>query len=506
MKRLLSLFSLVLVTVMLTACGGQTQGTTNTNNVTTTTKDPYTKLVSSVTGIEYEPCTLTYAAWDLGQEDSETPNMDRLMLKAFEAAYPGIKVKIVERPKIPGTNDDQGWDEFLTAKASVGMLPDVFQPDDIPLGIKNGWCYDLTNLVKEDEEYNMMSTDITDAATYDGHVMALPQSIFYWGFLVNETLYESKNLDAPTTDTTYEELMSLTKSAANHTSQTGNGIVGLSGIEHIIHWYASQLNPDFGWWTYDGEKFNLDGPEFTEAITEYRKLRTDSSFVLEALQDLAGEEGSTIKLEDIFGSTDYTNDEKILCRFIASYEFGSYQSKLDRGELQNDYAFIGTPVINGNKKVPIILDFLCVASTTEHPKEAFLLAKWMGYGDDGYEERLILGEQFKDQNIELVNYPSMTKNKEHLDRYFETFWAFSDLRDIIENGTFIVEPPKFLPGYNAARYSGAYDVETTMYQEIVKIMDGEVNLADVKVELNRRANELMAADANLVKEAIAKLK
>ncbi len=504
MKRLLSLFSLVLVTVLLTACGGNTQDSTKA--VVTTTKDPYTNLVSSVTGIEYDPCTLTYAAWDLGQEDSETPNMDRLMLRAFEAAYPGIKVKIVERPKIPGTNDDQGWDEFLTAKASVGMLPDVFQPDDIPLGIKNGWCYDLTALAKADEEYNKMSTDITDAATYDGHVMAIPQSIFYWGFLVNKTLYESKNLDAPTTDTTYDELMSLTKSAANHTSTVGNGVVGLSGIEHIIHWYASQLNTNYGWWTYDGEKFNLDSDEFSEAVSEYRKLRTDSSFVLEALQDLAMAEDSTIVLEDIFGTTDYTNDEKILCRFIASYEFGSYQSKLDRGELLDDYAFIGTPVIDGNKRVPVILDFLCVASTTEHPREAFLLAKWMGYGDDGYTERLILGDQFKDQNIELVNYPSMTGNKEHLDAYFDTFWAFEDLRDIIDNGTFIVEPPKFLPGYNAARYSGAYDVETNMYTEIVKIMDGQVNLADVKAELNRRANELMAADATLVKEAIAKLK
>ena len=45
-----------------------------------------------------------------------------------------------------------------------------------------------------------------------------------------------------------------------------------------------------------------------------------------------------------------------------------------------------------------------------------------------------------------------------------------------------------------------------MYTELVKIMDGQVNLADVKTELNRRANELMAADATLVKEAIAKLK
>lgn len=35
---------------------------------------------------------ITYANWNLGAPDAETPNMERLMIEAFEAANPDIDV------------------------------------------------------------------------------------------------------------------------------------------------------------------------------------------------------------------------------------------------------------------------------------------------------------------------------------------------------------------------------------------------------------------------------
>lgn len=498
MKKLLAILSIVTLSVLLGACGNETTTKSETTTVTSNLK------TSTVTKEQYSNCNLTYAAWDLGSTDSETPNMDRYMLKAFEEAYPGIKVNIVERPKVPGTTDNQNWDEFLTAKASVGALPDVFQPDDIPLAITNEWALDLKNYVKDDAEYNSMSTDVTGAATYSGHVMAIPQSIFYMGFLVNNTLYEKANLDAPTVNTTYDELMSLTEQAANQTSKTGNGIVGITGIEHILHWLPAQYNTALGWWTYDGTKFNLDGSEFTKAVEAYRTLRTSPNYCLEALQDKAGED-ETIDLEAIFGTTDYVNNEKILCSFVYSYSFGEYQTKIDNATLKSDYSFIGTPVVNNVKRVPIVLDFLCVSSTTEHPREAYLLAKWMGFCEDGYAKRLELGEQYSKSGMDLVNYPPMTDNADQLKSFFEIYSAFTTLKGIIEKGTYIVEPPKYLPGYNSARYSGTYDAESNMYQEMIKIMSGEVKIGDVKTQLNERANALIKEQAEKVATALKKL-
>ena len=61
-----------------------------------------------------------------------------------------------------------------------------------------------------------------------------------------------------------------------------------------------------------------------------------------------------------------------------------FQTKLDDGEFIWDLDFIGTPVVNGNKRVPSVADFFAVASNTKHPEEAYLLAKWMGFGKEGY--------------------------------------------------------------------------------------------------------------------------
>ena len=69
---------------------------------------------------------ITYSNWNLGAADSETPNMERLMIQAFEEAHPEIDVVIVERPKVPGTTNDVSWSEFLAARASTESLPDVF--------------------------------------------------------------------------------------------------------------------------------------------------------------------------------------------------------------------------------------------------------------------------------------------------------------------------------------------------------------------------------------------
>ena len=490
MKKFLSVLTLALFSLLLVGCGD----TTTANNTTNPTQAGTT-----TTGNSYENCTLTYAAWNLGSADAESLSIERLMLQEFEKAYPGIKVQVVERPVDPTTGGDQKWDEFLAAKASVNMLPDVFQADSIPYSVTNGWTYDCSEFTKNDTEYNSISTDITDCATYNGKVMAIPQSVFYYGALVNNTLYESKNIDAPTVESTYDELMAATKSAANHSSLSGSGVVGLEGIEHILHWLPAQYNTSYGWWTYDGEKFNLDSTEYVKTVTEYRKLRTDSTFVLEALQDEALKEGSTIVLEDIFGTTDYVNDEKILCRFVYSSEFGNFQAAIDSGKLTCDYSFIGTPVVDGVKRVPIVLDFLCVSSQSEHPYEAYLLAKWMGFGDDGYQKRLDLSEENTDGTIGYVQYPSMTGNKEQLDKFFEIYTAFTDLRSIIEAGNFIVEPVKYLPGYNEARYTGTYDADNNMWQIMLKVMDGSVNISDIKTNLNSKANELMksAKDAML---------
>ncbi len=431
---------------------------------------------------------ITYASWNLGSAESEEPNMERLMIDAFMEKYTDIEVQIIERPKIPGTNNDLGWNEFLAARASTQTLPDVFQSDNIPYYVINDWAYNLTTIANADPEYINVSEDIRSVATYDGKVMALPNAVHYAGYVVNQSLYDSQGQDYPTVDSTFDEVIQMTKAAANHASTNNKGVVGFEGIEHIIHWYPAQLNPDFGWFTLSEDGFNLDSPEFATTMELYRTMRTDTTYVLEALFDAAGAENSTVVLGDIFPEGDYFNNGAILIKWFYSWDFGWIQSKINSGQYTWDLDFIGTPVVNGVKRVPIVADFFTVASNTAHPEEAYLLAKWMGYGKDGYSERLNLSSTVA--GISQVNFAPIQDDSDLLDAYFELYPSFSSLRSIIEDGTLIVEPPKYLPGYINARYQGTYDAENKMGDIINSLLAGEVLLADIKTQLNLRANAL----------------
>ena len=474
MKKFLSLFAAVLLCLCIVGCKKPTD----------------------------EGIVLTYAAWNLGSENSETPNMERMMLEEFEKAHPGITVEVVERPKVPGTDGDQAWNEFLGAKASVGQLPDVFMADNIPYYVINDWTYNLTSLANADDEFKAISSDITGTATYEGKVMAIPSAVHYMGYVVNKTLYGRRGQAAPTVNTTMDELLTMTKAAADHQNTAKRGVVGFEGIEHILHWYPAQLNDDLQWFTFDGEKFNLDGAEFTEAVELYRELQTSPDYVLEALQWESNQEGTTVVLDDIFASNDHFGSGIILCKWYYSYDFGWMQQKIDDGEITWNLDFIGTPVVDGNKNVPSVIDFLTVAKTSKHPEEAYELAKWMGFGKDGYLKRIELSNTV--EGIAKVNFAPIQNDAELMDKYFEIYPSFTGLRTIIEAGKFVVEPPKFQVGYDKVRYNGTYDADNKMGDIVNKLMAGEVRIADIKKAFNDKANELYAAEKDTFYAELAK--
>jgi multiple sugar transport system substrate-binding protein len=191
-----------------------------------------------------------------------------------------LNIRIIERPKVPGTNDDLGWNEFLAARASTQTLPDVFQADNIPFYVINDWAYNITDIATADPEYLNVSEDIRGVATYDNKVMALPNAVHYAGYVVNKTLFDRQGQDAPDVNSTMTQVLNLTKAAANHSSNNNSGVVGFEGIEHIIHWYPAQLNLDYRWFTMSDNGFNLNSSEFTTTMQLYRELRTRSNICI----------------------------------------------------------------------------------------------------------------------------------------------------------------------------------------------------------------------------------
>lgn len=437
---------------------------------------------SSSTELEHDPVTITYASWDLGAADAEAPNIERMMIDEFEKQYPWITVNIIERPKNPVTEDDQNWTEFLSAKASVGKLPDVFMADLLPNYITNNWVMDVTDFVKDDAEYQQLSDAAKEAAVYSGMTFAVPRSIHYHGYVVNKTLYYNRGVavnEIPNSSTSFDDLLTVTERAADHTSG-GKGYAGLEGIEHIIHVYPALLNSNYEWFTFDGEKFNLDSPEFRQAVDYYLSIWNNPKLSYDAIA-----EKDRI---DFFGEGDLFPGGKMLARWQSSYQLGGLQTKKDNGEIEFSLDFIGFPSVNGVKKTPISMDFNVISSQTQHPEEAYMLAKWLGFGKDGYAKRLHLSTTV--DGLSIVNYAPLIPDAELLDAYFELYPSFVEYRKVIESQSFIFEPVKNMVGYDYVRYNGTYDAENKMYDIIAKVLTGTTKLADVSTQLNKRANEI----------------
>lgn len=489
MKNTNKLFlSAVCMVSLLTGCNNSDKSS-DTNSQTPATSN-------SSTQENHDPVTISYAAWNLGASDSETPNLDRLMIDEFQKKYPWITVNIVERPKVPGTDDDQNWNEFLTTRAATNRLPDVFLVDTLPSYVTNHWCKDITELVKNDSEYQLLSEDIKNAATYEGMTMALPIAVYYHGYVVNKTLFNLQNGDAPKSSTTWTSFINEIKNCSSHTK---NGVAGLSGIEHIIHYYASLINPNFEWFTFDGTKFNLDSQEFTDAMNFYLSIYNDKTYCYDSL--------TPEQVTEYFGEGNVWDDGNILAKWAGSYELGTYQTNIANGTWNRKLDFIGIPVYedeNGNKvkRTMASMDFNAISASTSHPEEAYLLAKWMGFGTEGYAKRLELSKTVEGLNV--ISFAPIVPDKDLMDEFFALYPGWTEYRKVVESQSFIIESLKYQVGYNECRYKGVYDSEDTMFTIIEKLLTGKVALADIKTELNRKINEIYQTSYASFEEALNK--
>ena len=497
------LLSSVLMSMVIAGCG-EAKESPNASTPSTSTPTESTPIQNSSTEeVHHDPVTITYSAWNLGSADSDTPNLDRMMIDEFQKKYPWITVNIIERPKVAGTNDDMNWNEFLTARAATNRLPDVFIADTIPTYVQNNWVRPLNDLISADPEYQMLSQDIRNAAVYEGMTMALPISVYYHGYVVNKTLFDRQNGDAPTSESTWTEFLNEIRACAVHQSG-GRGVVGLDGIEHIIHYYPSLLNDKYEWFTFDGEKFNLDSQEFAKTIEFYLSLYNDKSICIDGLSNSTEEQiGEKV---DFFGEGNYFDDGKELAAWKATYDLGAVQAKIASGEYgERELDFIGVPAYEdgaGNtiKRTMASLDFNVISSTTKNPEEAYLLAKWMGFGTEGYAKRLEISKNT--EGIDVLTFAPIVPNEELMDEFFKLYPGWDEYRKVVESQSFIIEPLKYQVGYNECRYKGTYGSEDTMFTIINKIITGQQKLSDIASELNRRINEIYQENVTVFNAAL----
>ena len=454
--------------------------------------------------------TLTFWSY----EDETTANY---MAEAFMKLYPNITVecRIIE---------DMSTD--LSAAAAAGNFPDVFEGTDSDTALANQYWLDITDYVDNDPETaNLMATvEEYGIGCFDtDRRFAMP--MMYWpsAVFIDRNVIEKLNLEMPRTDWTWDEMIQLIKDATVD-DRTGMKYYGLGYYNRLDSLYGiAATSKDERWikgeFGFNGEDFDLR--YWAVGEQQFSDLK---------LGGYVAPQQNTQEMEDWsgdwttwFGATGH----------VAVFSEGSwtYMNLWGLDGYQEQYGLDIVPYVTPNvideKEHNVIANMYMggVSTTCEHPYEAYLLLKFMGWGIDGWNARLDLYEDTSITNASgtpLKNatmpypitldegiwerfaglFPQDEDHKAYWDAYFDSitrpvpygwysiagYWNFCDqyfnnigIHDLVDAGTakaadYAVEATEQANYYHAEAmisYFGPYgydilsDEELAKYQAIV---------------------------------------
>jgi len=372
-----------------------------------------------------DPITLTYANWNMtGGNELEVQ-----MIRSFMDEYPHITVHVDHSITLP-------WMVGIATAAGENRLPDVFAIDDLATNVTNGWLLDLTSLAWADLDFFDLPRAIQEAVLLDGYVYALPAAQDIHGYFINRDLFRALGLDVPTFGISAEDFID----SARRATDLSHPSMGLNHSLSFVDWYPGAVNPALSFFGFDGRGFALNSSEMLEAVHEASALHRDGYTFASIPPD---------RVRDYFPIGYDLGAFRI--GQVAMFYGGAWLMDIMLNEVAFDWDFIGVP---GGRSV-VTLDIHGVSVNTEHPEEAYLLARWMGHGQEGNLRRL---QYAREMGITLDNFP-ITQNQEVLDSLWETIPApgFRYVYDAMERA--LVDGARVLPGYMQARLSAPTGVD-----------------------------------------------
>lgn len=472
MKKIIK--SLILSSMLLIGCGGNVStGNTNSNNSssaissdsssTDNIKNSTVDSNSTSSASQNKKEVLRYSSYSI-------TTLDRKMIEEYNKIQNNVEVIIVEN--IQPEFQTITWEDFLYAQEAKNEFPDVLKIDSIPYYIEKNWIMDISEFVKNDEEFKSLNEDIKNSLGYEGMTFVLPSNIIYQGYYVNNSLYNE----------TLKHNISFSDFISKTNSIISSEIKGINGIDFIIDVYPSILNDTYEWFTFDKQKFNLDSLEFNKTIQLYKDVRNSSAWY-----------DPSTNYEGI----DYLFENRLAANYDSTLSLEKYMNKEGAS-----YDFIGVPSYDNNTKTPIIIDHIAVSKKTKNALEAYKFSKWMGINKNGYLKKIDLGKE--DSSLGVVNYPPMVNDEEVLNAYFDLCPSFNELRNVIENQSFVVDLTRTLPGYSEIRYQGIVDNSKPIILVLFELMNGIVEFNDISNSLNLSINNIYNEKMNSFKDVINK--
>lgn len=495
-KKLAAIVALLLAVAMVLGACGET-----TNNSSTTVDNSVAGNDSSVAGDDSsvdtpDPVTVTYGGWE-GQL------MMLEMADKFNDLYPHITVEITHT----------GWmgNSQLAECFATNAVPDVVNYENPFVPVQNNWATDLTPYYEADSEAALLYDSFVQFCSVKDKLVMIPSAVYTYGVFVNLDLLAANNIEAPSYDWTLDEMVDI----ARKTTKAGVSL-GIGSFGWITEHLGPQISDDIAWgsaWNSTKQQYDCETAWVT-AVTKHTELQNsglDGEFECnKAMNAVDPEADQTVKDEAYAAKAqELVGNGSLWTAFlqgsVAMYADFSWDLSMPTWSEYGGWAWDWYPIpvlTAGDESRPgIVIDSIGITTTCQNPEEAYKLVKFLTYGKEGFDARVSIVENY-DADALKAKYPDLTED------YFTYPLSFSQMPTINDQASrdtwaelnnvpdgVMVQVNRFGTGYfDGYKVTPAYN---ECYFNLIclgadEVKAGTKNAADIAVELQTSANEILA--------------
>ena len=400
--------------------------------------------------------TLRYACW--GQAEAGEPEVLQALIAQFEEAHPNIHVEFV--PIDQGT-----WDAGLTNLASQGQLPDVFWVFSVSAAVSNEWALDLTEFYEKDPDAQELYPTMVSSSKIGGKNYSYPAVLFPHMVFMNKTLFDKYNVDLPSTDWTWDDYFDL----AEELSHPEEFYFGVSNPLYV-DLFPAAINGNQGKFGWDGEAYHFDDV-WVEAVETRAEVINNKICEWMSAEDKEAVLGDPGAWPPGKGRTAMHIDWP--------WTMAMFNTTV-KEETGCEFVYYPLPMGEGKGELAIV-DNGIIAASTEHPREAWELAKWMSWGPMAALKRQ---ETYRSLGYPVSRMPVVSTPEvwqDLVDNADDTIKGFYEA--VLTRGVnFVPSNWPVCPGWGEIEaYYNSNDING-------KILRGELSAADVAAELEEVAN------------------
>lgn len=276
MKKIISLFVVLVALVVLAGCKTTEKATTAGNtSAESTEKKPYDyyslipqDTVGNVTIMMWSGDNIFYE--DLGNqewnpEEVTAQNTATLyaVAKEFKKIFPNIKVNVYAVSGDPGGGGTSWFQKRQIFKETYGHWPDIFATIDLINDLQNGMISDLSYF-KDDEMFKTFNPSIMGMMNYYGFQAGLPQYIVPDAIYVNRELALDNNITPPDPDWDLDEYTRFIKRANGETFWGA-----MDANQNFINTGTTTMHYQLFNYKGTGDYINLNSDEVRYILDEY---------------------------------------------------------------------------------------------------------------------------------------------------------------------------------------------------------------------------------------------